>query len=124
MKLENRKDYRVRRHMRLRQKVQGTAARPRLAVFISNAHMYVQFIDDDASKTLAAVSTLGMNAKVNCETAKVLGAKAAEAAKAAGISLVVIDRGGFKFHGRVKEVVNAALDAGLKVREAAEEETL
>lgn len=121
MKLENRKDYRVRRHMRLRQKVKGTATRPRLAVFISNSHMYVQFIDDDAGTTLASASTLGTDAPVNLAAAKALGEKAAEAAKAKGISLVVIDRGGFKFHGRVKQIVDAALAAGLKVRN--EEET-
>ena len=120
MKLENRKDYRARRHMRLRQKVKGTAARPRLAVFISNCHMYVQFVDDDSGATLASASTLGTGAKVNLATAKSLGEKAAEAAKAKGISLVVIDRGGFKFHGRVKQIVDAALAAGLKVREEEE----
>lgn len=120
MKLENRKDYRVRRHMRLRQKVQGTATRPRMAVFISNSHMYVQFVDDDTSTTLASVSTLGMDANANIATAKTLGEKAAEAAKAKGISLVVIDRGGFLYHGRVKQIVEAALAAGLKVREEEE----
>ena len=109
MKLENRKDYRARRHMRLRQKVKGTAARPRLAVFISNSHMYVQFVDDDAGSTLASASTLGAGATVNLA-----------AAKAKGISLVVVDRGGFKFHGRVKQIVDAALAAGLKVREEEE----
>ena len=120
MKLENRKDYRVRRHMRLRQKVQGTATRPRMAVFISNSHMYVQFVDDDTSTTLASVSTLGMDANANIATAKTLGEKAAEAAKAKGISLVVIDRGGFLYHGRVQQIVEAALAAGLKVREEEE----
>lgn len=120
MKLENRKDYRDRRHMRLRQKVKGTAARPRLAVFVSNCHMYVQFVDDDSGATLASASTLGTGAKVNLATAKSLGEKAAEAAKAKGISLVVIDRGGFKFHGRVKQIVEAALAAGLKVRQEEE----
>ena len=120
MKLVNRKDYRIRRHKRLRQKVQGTAARPRMGVFISNADIKVQFIDDDAGITLAAATTMGMDAKLNVATAKVLAEKAAEAAKAKGISLVVIDRGGFRYHGRVKEVVEAALAAGLKVREEEE----
>ncbi len=120
MKLENRKDYRIRRHLRLRQKVQGTAVRPRMAVYISNAHINVQFIDDDAGSTLASATTMGMDAKLNVATAKVLGEKAAEAAKAKGISLVVIDRGGFRYHGRVKQVVEAALAAGLKVREEEE----
>ena len=120
MKLENRKNFRTRRHQRLRQKVQGTAARPRMAVFISNAHINVQFIDDDAGSTLASTTSMGMDAKLNVATAKVLGEKAAEAAKAKGISLVVVDRGGFRYHGRVKEVVEAALAAGLKLREEEE----
>ena len=120
MKLENRKNFRIRRHQRLRQKVQGTAARPRMAVFISNAHINVQFIDDDAGSTLASTTSMGMDAKLNVATAKVLGEKAAEAAKAKGISLVVVDRGGFRYHGRVKEVVEAALAAGLKLREEEE----
>ena len=120
MKLENRKNFRTRRHQRLRQKVQGTAARPRMAVFISNAHINVQFIDDDAGSTLASTTSMGMDAKLNVATAKVVGEKAAEAAKAKGISLVVVDRGGFRYHGRVKEVVEAALAAGLKLREEEE----
>ena len=120
MKLENRKNFRTRRHQRLRQKVQGTAARPRMAVFVSNAHINVQFIDDDAGSTLASTTSMGMDAKLNVATAKVLGEKAAEAAKAKGISLVVVDRGGFRYHGRVKEVVEAALAAGLKLREEEE----
>ena len=106
MKLENRKDYRIRRHKRLRQKIAGTAARPRMSVFVSNSHMYVQFIDDDAGTTLAAASTLGMDAKLNIETAK-----------AKGITTIVIDRGGFRFHGRVKQLVETVLASGLKVRE-------
>ena len=120
MKLENRKNFRIRRHKRLRQKVQGTAARPRMAIYVSNAHINVQFIDDDTGSTLASTTSMGMDAKLNVATAKVVGEKAAEAAKAKGISLVVVDRGGFRYHGRVKEVVEAALAAGLKIR--AEEE--
>ena len=85
MKVTNLKDYRVRRHLRLRRKVTGTAERPRMSVFLSNKHAYVQFIDDEAGKTLASVSTLSgelKGAAVNAETAKRLGALAAEAAKA------------------------------------------
>ncbi len=115
MKLKNRKDYRVRRHLRLRQKIAGTAARPRMAIFISNAHMYVQFVDDDAQNTLAFVSTLKMGANVNIETATKLGAAAAEAAIAKGIRKVVVDRGGFKFHGRVKAIVESAVQNGLSI---------
>ncbi len=116
MKLNNRKDYRVRRHLRLRQKIKGTAERPRMAVFVSNSHMYVQFVDDDARTTLATVSTLGMEARVNCETAVLLGAKAAAAAQDKGIRRIVVDRGGFKYHGRVKAIVEAAVAAGLSIR--------
>jgi large subunit ribosomal protein L18 len=118
MKLKNRKDYRVRRHMRLRQKIAGTAQRPRMAIFISNAHMYVQFVDDDAHRTLAFVSTLKMGANVNCETAAKLGAAAAEAALAKDIRKVVVDRGGFQYHGRVKAIVDAAVQAGLSITTA------
>ena len=113
----NRKEKREVRHLRLRQKIVGTAVRPRMAIFISNSHMYVQFIDDDAKTTLAATSTHGMGAKVNVETAKLVGAKAAEAAVAKGICMVVVDRGGFKFHGRVKAIVEAAVANGLKISE-------
>ena len=115
MKLNNRKDYRVRRHLRLRQKIAGTAARPRMAIFISNAHMYVQFVDDDAQRTLAFVSTLKMGAHVNIETATKLGAAAAEAALAKDIRKVVVDRGGFKYHGRVKAIVESAVQNGLSI---------
>ena len=115
MKLKNRKDYRVRRHLRLRQKIAGTAERPRMAIFISNAHMYVQFVDDDAQRTLAFASTLKMDAKVNVETAAKLGAAAAEAAIAKGIRKVVVDRGGFKYHGRVKAIVESAVQNGLSI---------
>ena len=121
MKLENRKDYRIRRHKRIRQKVHGTAARPRMSICVTNSHMYVQFVDDDAGATLASASTVGMGANLNVATAKELGGKAAEAAKAKGISIVVIDRGGFRYHGRVKQLVEAALEAGLKVRKEEED---
>ena len=117
MQLNNLKDYRRRRHMRLRQKVVGTAARPRMSLCVSNANLYIQFVDDDAGKTLASASSLPLKAKLNVETARKVGAAAAEAAKAAGISLVVVDRGGFKYHGRVKAAVEAALEAGLKLND-------
>ena len=115
MKLNNRKDYRKRRHLRLRQKIQGTAARPRMAVYISNSHMYVQFVDDDTHRILASASTLGQGLKVNCETAAALGGKAAAAALEKGIRLVVVDRGGFQYHGRVKAIVEAAVAAGIAI---------
>ena len=117
----NRKEQRNRRHMRLRQRVKGTAARPRMAICISNKHMYVQFIDDVAMRTLAATSTLKEAKPCNLETAKQIGEQAAGVAKEKGISIVVVDRGGFKFHGRVKQIVEAATAAGLKISERAVE---
>ena len=117
MKPNNLKEYRARRHRRLRQKIAGTAARPRMAVYVSNTSLYVQFVDDDAQRTLASASSLGMGAKLNVETAAKVGELAAEAAKKAGISLIVVDRGGFKYHGRVKAAVEAALANGLKVND-------
>ena len=110
----NRKVQRQKRHLRLRQRVIGTAARPRMSICVTNKNMYVQFIDDDAQKTLAQANTL-KDEKANLEVAKNLGAKAAEAAKAAGLAIVVVDRGGNKFTGRVKTIVDAAVEAGLKI---------
>ena len=110
----NRKDQRQKRHLRLRQRVVGTAERPRMSICVTTKHMYVQFIDDDAGKTLAQANTL-KDEKANTEVAKALGAKAAEAAKAAGISTVVVDRGGFKYTGRVAAIVESAVEAGLSV---------
>ena len=117
MKTKNQKDYRVRRHLRLRQRVQGTPERPRMSVFVSNQHLYVQFIDDAAAKTLAAVSTLAgalKGQKLNVATAKQLGALAAQAAQAKGISAVVFDRGGFAYRGRLQALADAAREGGLK----------
>ena len=117
MKTKTLKQYRVRRHLRLRQKVQGTAERPRMSVFVSNQHYYVQFIDDAAAKTLAAVSTVAGSLKgrsLNVETARELGRQAAEAAKAKGIAEVVFDRGGFAYRGRLKALADAAREGGLK----------
>ncbi len=89
--------FRARRHLRLRRKVTGTAERPRMAVSFTGKHIYVQFIDDVAGKTIAAASTI-----------------AAQQAKAKNISAVVFDRGGFRYHGRVKALADAAREAGLK----------
>ncbi len=115
LKLKTRKDFRARRHLRIRRKIRGTAARPRMAICVTNCHMYVQFIDDDAEHTLAQASTRGMDSKPNLATATELGNRAAAAAQEQGISLVVVDRGGFKFHGRVKAIVDAAVAAGLSI---------
>ncbi|MEI7898956.1 MAG: 50S ribosomal protein L18 [bacterium] len=111
----NRKEHRTRRHMRLRQRVKGTAERPRMAICVSNKHMYVQFIDDAAMRTLASTSTLKEARHCNLETAKLVGEQAANVAKEKGISIVVVDRGGLKFHGRVKQIVDAATSAGLRI---------
>lgn len=110
----NRKAQRQKRHLRLRQRVAGTASRPRMSICITNKHMYVQFIDDDAGRTLASASTI-KEAKANVEVAKNLGKTAAEAAKAAGISTVVVDRGGFRYTGRVAAIVESAVEAGLSI---------
>lgn len=117
MKMKNLKDYRVRRHLRLRQKVQGTPERPRMSVFVSNQHLYVQFIDDASGKTVAAVSTLAgalKGQKLNVATAKQLGALAAQAAQEKGIATVVFDRGGFAYRGRLQALADAAREGGLK----------
>lgn len=119
----NRKEQRALRHMRLRQRVKGTAARPRMAICVSNKHIYVQFIDDDAMRTVAATSTLKTEKACNLETAKLVGEQAASVAKEKGISLVVVDRGGNKFHGRVKQLVESAVAAGLKITEKTTEES-
>ena len=116
----NRKVQRQKRHLRLRQRVVGTAVRPRMSICISNKHMYVQFIDDDAGKTLAQANTL-QDEKANLGVAKALGARAAEAAKAAGISNIVVDRGGFKYTGRVAAIVESAVEAGLSITAKKEE---
>jgi large subunit ribosomal protein L18 len=116
----NRKVQRQKRHVRLRQKVVGTAARPRMSICITNKNIYVQFIDDDAAKTLASASTI-KEAHSNLDAAKALGKTAADAAKAAGISLVVVDRGGRKYTGRIAALVESAVEAGLKISTKNEE---
>ncbi len=110
----NRKDQRAKRHLRLRQRVIGSAEKPRMSICVTNKHMYVQFIDDAAGKTLASASSI-KETKCNVEVAKALGAAAAEAAKAKGIVRVAVDRGGFKFTGRVKAIVDAAVANGLTI---------
>ena len=116
----NRKVQRQKRHMRLRQRVIGTAERPRMSICVTNKNMYVQFIDDDAGRTLASASSL-KEKKANMEVAKSLGQAAAAAAKAAGITTVVVDRGGFKYTGRIAAIVESAVEGGLSVSAAKEE---
>ena len=110
----NRKDQRAKRHLRLRQRIVGSAERPRMSICVTNKHMYVQFIDDAAGNTLASASTL-KEKNANIAVAKQLGADAAAAAKAKGITNVVVDRGGFKYTGRVAAIVEAAVEAGLSI---------
>ena len=110
----NRKVQRQKRHLRLRQRIVGTAARPRMSICVTNKNMYVQFIDDDAGRTLAQANSL-KDDKANLGVAKELGSRAAEAAKAAGISIVVVDRGGNKFTGRIAALVNALVENGVAI---------
>lgn len=105
--------------MRLRKALAGTAQRPRLALNLTSKHIYAQFIDDDSGKTLASVSTLSqefrnLKAKPNLDGAKQLGKIAAEKAVAAGIKSIVFDRGGYKYHGRVKALADAVRSGGLQ----------
>ncbi|MBS1836672.1 MAG: 50S ribosomal protein L18 [Actinobacteria bacterium] len=117
-KSKQKRDGRTRRHARVRRHVAGTAERPRLAVFRSNRHVVAQVIDDRAGVTLAAASThepdLRSGATGNVAAAAKVGALVAERAKAAGIERVVFDRGGFRYHGRVAAVADAAREAGLE----------
>ena len=120
--MKNRIDQRRVRHMRLRQKIRGTAARPRMSIHMSNCNLTVQFVDDDAATTLASVTTVGTDSKLNVATAAEYGKKAAEVALEKGIKSVVVDRGGFAFHGRVKACVEAAVEAGLQISDKAKAE--
>jgi large subunit ribosomal protein L18 len=116
---ERRRQGRIIRHRRVRKKIHGTALRPRLAVFRSNKHLSLQLIDDEAGRTLVSASTAepemrssGSGATVAAATR--LGQLLAERAKAAGVTQVVFDRGGFLYHGRVAAVAAAAREAGLE----------
>jgi large subunit ribosomal protein L18 len=116
---KSRSEVRAKKHMRIRNKVSGTAARPRLAVFRSNNHMYAQLIDDVAGHTLAAASTLEKDVKASCEktnnvdAAAKVGEAIAKKALALGIETVVFDRGGFIYQGKVQALADAAREAGL-----------
>ena len=115
IKRQDRKVHRLRRHKRVRVHVAGTPERPRLAVFRSLNHLYVQLIDDGSSRTLAAASTVDLKAKGNgMAQAAEVGKAIATRAKAAGVSSVVFDRGGFLYHGRIKALADAAREAGLE----------
>jgi len=99
---------------RVRNKISGTAERPRMSVFRSNKQIYVQIIDDEASKTLVAASSLGLETMPKKEQATKVGELIAAKAIEAGITTVVFDRNGYLYHGRIKEVADAARKAGLK----------
>ncbi|MDP8216065.1 MAG: 50S ribosomal protein L18 [Candidatus Kaelpia imicola] len=109
-----------RRHGRIRRKVSGTPERPRLSIYISLSYIYVQLIDDIKGQTLASFSSLEselkdeVKSKVSLEAAKIVGAHIAEKAKEAGVKKVVFDSSGYKYHGRVKTLADAAREAGLE----------
>ena len=108
---------RERRHRRVRKHVQGTAERPRLAVFRSNKGIQAQLIDDQAGRTLAAASWIGLPKSfkgTKSEQAAAVGKLLAENAKKTGVETVVFDRGGYLYHGRVKALADAAREGGLK----------
>ena len=117
IKLIDKNKNRVKRHLRVRNKISGTAERPRLNVFRSSLHIYAQVIDDASGKTLVAAST---NEKAfegktsNVEAAKKVGLLIAERAKAAGVTDVVFDRSGYVYHGRVAALADGAREGGLK----------
>ena len=115
---KTRPERRYRRHLRVRKRVTGTATRPRLVVFRSLKHVYAQLVDDDAGRTLAAASDLAKDltkdkaGKVG--VAHAVGKRLAAAARERGVTRVVFDRGGYRYHGRVKAVADGAREGGLE----------
>jgi large subunit ribosomal protein L18 len=118
MATTSRRAARHRRHARLRRKIRGTADRPRLSVFRSNRHIAVQLINDDDGRTIASASSLETDLRGsstgNSEAATRVGTLIAERAKEAGVSTVVFDRGGSRYHGRIAALADAAREAGLE----------
>ena len=120
IKKQSRVEVRVKKHMKVRNRLSGTTERPRLAVFRSNNHMYAQIIDDTVGKTLVSASTLDKEVKAECEktnnvdAAAVVGTVVAKRALEKGITTVVYDRGGFVYEGKVKALAEAAREAGLE----------
>lgn len=108
------KQGRLRRHARVRSKISGTPTQPRISVFRSNAHIYVQAIDDTTNKTIVGMSDKGMTG-TKCERAKTLGTKIAEVIMKNGTKKALFDRGGYKYHGRVQHVAAGLRDAGLTI---------
>lgn len=121
MRTEQKHRLKVRRHWRVRKKVSGTRERPRMSVCFTNKNIHVQFIDDVAGVTLAATSTRSKvvperdKLAANAASAKAVGALAAQAALDKGIKTAVFDRGGVRYHGKVKALADAAREAGLKL---------
>lgn len=117
---ESRKTVRTRKHWRMRRSLSGTSARPRLAVFRSNSHMYAQIIDDTVGRTLVAASTVEKEARSalentdTVEAAAYVGKLVAERAAEKGIKEVVFDRGGFLYTGKIRALADAAREAGLQ----------
>ena len=120
MSVKSRAEQRERRHRRVRAQVAGTPARPRLNVFRSLLHIYAQVIDDSTGATLVSASTVDaelkaqMAGKKKAEQAKLVGMAVAQRAKARGLTQVVFDRGGYKYHGRVKALADGAREGGLE----------
>ena len=110
---KTRQELRYRRHLRVRQRVTGTAERPRLVVFRSLKHIYAQLIDDTTSRTLATASDHKLTGKKSAKSSEV-GKLIAQKAKDAGFSRVVFDRAGYRYHGRVKAVADGAREGGLE----------
>ena len=123
MAQKDRADIRRAVHKRIRRKVQGTGARPRLAIYRSLNHIYAQVIDDEAGRTIASASTTEKDLRGasggNVEAAARVGRAIAERTLSKGIESVVFDRGGYRYHGRVKALADAAREAGLNREEAA-----
>lgn len=119
-KAKEKREARLSRHLRVRKKVKGTPERPRLVVYRSLEHIYAQVIDDTVGHTLVSASTIDgevrklLGGKKKSEEAQIVGRVVAERAKSAGIQKVVFDRGGNKYHGRVKALADAAREAGLE----------
>lgn len=117
---KSRSEARIRRHTRVRKHINGTTERPRLSVFRSLSEIYAQVIDDKVGVTLACASSIDhdlrskIDGKTKTEQARMVGQLVAERAKAKGINTVVFDRGGFRYVGRVKELADAARQAGLE----------
>lgn len=117
----NRKERRAKRHLALRKKLHGTLSAPRLSVFISEKHAYAQIIDDENSKTLVSASTAEKTVKEalknktwNKDAARLVGKEIGKRAVEMGIKHVVFDRGGFLYHGRIKELADGARESGLE----------